>query len=153
MARHPQSDKTAFGVPELLSDSGSSLGSMLRHARLLRRLQARLAEFLDPELAAHFQVANIRQNRLVLIAPSAAWVTRLRMQAPEALRSLQQAGYPEIESIDVRVAPLAEIRSDSRRRRPLTPAARRALDQMERLTAADDEDPDNRPVDRRDRRS
>ena len=94
---------------------------------------------LDPQLAAHFQVATVRENRLILISPSASWATMLRMQAPQLIRSLQRAGYSEIEHIDIRVAPLVEQRASSRKRRALSPAAQQALDLMAKLEA-DDED-------------
>jgi hypothetical protein len=89
-------------------------------------------------LASHFQVATVRENRLILISPSASWATMLRMQAPQLIRSLQRAGQSEIEHIDIRVAPLIDQQAVKRKRRALSPAARQALDLMAHLE--DDED-------------
>ena len=139
MARNPQSGKKPFRVSEVITDHGSSLGNLLKHANLLTHIEHLLASFLSPELAANFQVATIRENRLILISPSASWATMLRMQAPQLIRSLQQAGCPEIEHIDIRVAPLIEQHATERKRRTLSPAAQQALESMAKLEAEDEE--------------
>jgi len=139
MARHPQSGKKPFRISEVITDHGSSLGNLLRRANTLTQIEHLLAGFLSPELADGFQVATIRENRLILISPSASRATMLRMQAPQLIRSLQRAGYPEIEHIDIRVAPLVEQHATERKKRPLSPAARQALDFMAKLEAEDEE--------------
>jgi hypothetical protein len=133
MARFSQSGKRTLRVADVITDHGSALGKLLQRGSFLMQLQHLLSGFMDPALAAHFQVAATKDHKLVLIAPSASWATLLRMQAPELLGSLHQAGYTEIESIDVRVAPLAEQPVKSRRKRPLSPAAKQALNAMSRL--------------------
>jgi hypothetical protein len=133
MARKPQSGKKTFRVSEVITDHGSSLGVLLQRANMLIQIEHLLAGFLDPELAAHFQVGTIRENRLILISPSASWATMLRMQAAQLIKSLHRAGYTEIEHIDIRVAPLVEQRESSRKRRALSPAAQQALDLMAQL--------------------
>jgi hypothetical protein len=94
---------------------------------------------VDPGLAAQFQVANVRENRMILISPSASWATRLRMQAPRLVKSLQQAGYSEIEHIDIRVAPLVERPVDVRQRKPLSQAAIQAFELMGQLKSDETE--------------
>jgi hypothetical protein len=146
MTRFPQSDNTAVSLSDLLADQGSDLGSLLRRADLLAQLQQLLAGSLDPALAARFQVANIRQSRLVLLAPSAAWATRLRMQAPQLLKALHGAGFPQVERVDVRIdvssglgaAPLAGRPTDKPRSKEMSPAARQAFDRMSRLWDKDE---------------
>ena len=133
MTRFSQSGKHSLRVAEIITDHGSALGKLLKRGSFLMQLQHLLSGFLDPALAAHFQVAATRDHKLVLVAPSASWATLLRMQAPNLLGSLHQAGYTEIESIEVRVAPLVEQPVKERRKRPLSPAARQALDAMSRL--------------------
>ena len=139
MARNPQSGKKTFRVSEVIRDHGSSLGTLLRRAGLLTQVEQSLAGFMDPELAAHFQVATIRENRLILISPSASWATLLRMQAAQLIKFLHQTGHTEIEHIDIRVAPLIEQHVLSRKRRELSPAARQALGSMARLDSDDKE--------------
>jgi len=139
MTKVPQSGKKVFRVSEVITDHGSSLGKLLRRASLLMQIEHLLQRGLDARLAAHFQVGTIRENRLILISPSASWATMLRMQAPQLIKSLQKAGYTHLEHIDIRVAPLVEPRASLRKRRALTPAAQQALDQMAQIEA-DDED-------------
>ena len=135
MTRVPQSGKKVFRVSEVITDHGSSLGILLRRASMLMQIEQLLAGFMESRLAVNFQVATIRENRLILISPSASWATMLRMQAPQLIKSLHRAGHTEIEHIDIRVAPLVEQRASSRKRRPLSPAAQQALDFMARFKA------------------
>ena len=107
------------------------------------QLEQLLASVVDAELAAHFQVAALRENRLILVSPTAAWATRLRMQAPQVIGALRQRGYTGIEHIDIRVAPLVEQSGEKRLKKPLSPAAQHALEVMAHL-GADTEDSDGR---------
>jgi hypothetical protein len=133
MTRSSQSNKKPQRLSEVISDHSTSLGSLLKRASLLMQLEHLLADHLDPELADQFQLATIRAGRMVLITPAAAWATRLRMQVPELIGALQQAGYPDIERIDVRVAPLVEQDAEKRTKRELSQAARQALEAMSRI--------------------
>jgi len=135
MARHPQSDRSAVVPSDILSKRGSSLGAVLSHARLLLQLQNLLTGSVDPSLANQFQVANLRQNRLVLLAPSAAWSTRLRMETPNLLGILHRAGHADVHDIEIRVAPLIEPPARTRDLKPLSAAATQALGSMARLKA------------------
>ena len=132
MARYPQSGKKSKRVADVLSDHGSNLGKLLKRGSLLMQLQHLLSGVLDPSLAKRFQVANVRDGKLVLVTPAAAWATLLRMQSHELIGALRQAGYRDIESIEVRIAPLIEQPESKRQKRPQSPAARRALEIMAR---------------------
>ena len=139
MARYPQSDRSAVPLSEILSSQESSLGGVLKRAQVLLQLQRLLAGSVDPSLANRFQVANIRQNRLILLTPSAAWATRLRMQVPQLLRILHQSGFTDLRDIETRVAPLVEHPAAEQAGKPLSEAARQALDLMARLGAKNEE--------------
>lgn len=139
MARIPQSGKKTFRVSEVITDHGTSLGILLQRANMLLRVEQLLSGFLDPETAVHFQVATIRENRLILVSPSASWATQLRMQAPQLVNRLSQAGFPEIEHIDIRVAPLTEQHADHKIKKALSPAARQALEAMARIETDSEE--------------
>jgi hypothetical protein len=133
MARLPQSDQSAPLISEILSDKGSELGAILDRTRLLLHLQQLLAGSLETSLASHFQVANIRRHRLILLAPSAAWATRLRLETAGLLESLHGAGFTAVREIEVRVAPLVKASAAPRTAKPLSAAARQALALMARL--------------------
>ena len=139
MARNPQSGKKIHRVSEVITDHGTSLGKLLQRANLLIKVEHIISDHLESAMAEHFQVGTIRENRLILISPSASWATKLRMEAPGILRSLHSSGYTQIEHVDIRVAPLVEQRETPRKRRPLSAAAQQALAQMSRLEA-DSED-------------
>lgn len=133
MARSQKSDKSARSPADILADPATSFGGLLERAGLLIRLERLLHSMIDPALAEHFRVANLRQNRLILLTPTAAWATRLRMVTPQLLESLRQSGHAGIEAIDIRVGPLPPDPPRSPGTRPLSSAAREALDLMSRL--------------------
>ena len=133
MTRLPQSGKTTQRVCEILNYPDSSLSNLLEHASYLMQLETLLTGLLDSDLAAQFQVAAARKNRLILISPSASWATRLRMQAPHLINSLHAAGVRQIEHIDIRVAPLARQVLGTRSKKPLSAVARQALGHMAHL--------------------
>ena len=133
VARNPQSGKQFHRVSDVITDHGTSLGKLLQRANLLIRIEHIIAANLDSATAEHFQVGTLRENRLILISPSASWATKLRMEAPGMLRSLHSGGYTQIEHIDIRVAPLVEQHQSPRKRRTLSRAARQALAQMGQL--------------------
>lgn len=139
MARHSKSGKKTKRVADVLSDHGSNLGRLLKRGSLLMQLQHLLSGLLDPSLENRFQVANVRDRTLVLVTPAAAWAALLRLQSHEMIRALREAGYPNIDRVEIRVAPLVEKPVAQRRERPLSPAARRALDTMARI-GSDKED-------------
>ena len=133
MARCPDYDKSALSSADIIADPSASFGSLLERARLLMRLERKLRTMIDEALADNFRVANLRQDRLILLAPTASWATRLRMAAPQLLESLQRSGYAGIESIEVRVGPLPPGPPAPLASRPLSSAAKEALDLMSRL--------------------
>ena len=134
-----QSGKKTLRVSDVLFDHGTSMGGLLRQASFLMQLEHRVAGCVDADLSAQLQVAALRDGRLTLVTPSATWATRLRMQAPQIIGALHEAGYSDVERIDVRVAPLFERPAATRLKKPLSPAAEQALEQMSRILA-DSED-------------
>lgn len=121
-------------MKEVVSDASTSLGSLFRHARTLAELDRLLTGFAEPGMAAMFQVANVRQQTLVLITPTAAWATRLRMNTPQMLDFLRQSGFDQLQTIEIRVAPLSRVKPRKRTRKKLSPAATETFEQYRQLT-------------------
>ncbi len=139
MARFPKSGKTILRVDDVISRPNTKLGSLVKRARFLIHLETLIRGFLDPDLAAQFQVVAARKNRLILISPTATWATRLRMHTPQLINSLHSVGMVDIEHIDIRVAPLVRQERVSRSRRSLSSAAKQALDHMAQFKGGDKE--------------
>ena len=135
MTRVPRSGKKAVRISEVITDHGASLGNLLQRANLLMQVERLVAGFLEADLASQFQVAAIRENRLILISPNAARATQLKLRAPQLIKSLNGAGHSEIEHIDIRVAPLTEQHAVLKKKKDLSPAARQALDIMAGIEA------------------
>ncbi len=134
MVRPPQTRDTAVSVGEVIADADNTLAVLLRHARSLSRVESLLAGQLGPEMAAQFQVAALRQDRLVLLAVTASWATRLRMQTEQMLHFLQASGYAYLRYVDIRVAPLHHELSKNPTLRQLSPAAELAFSLMSRMS-------------------
>jgi hypothetical protein len=125
-------------VEELISNPGKNtkknLGAFYDHARALAQLDSLISGLLDPDLATRFQVANLRQDHLILITPSASLATRLKLQVPEMLEFLHASGVNQIHDIEIRVAPLQKLQSEPKSRRETSAAAREAADLISQLT-------------------
>ena len=130
---------TITDINRTLADGNTSLGRLLKHAKELSRLDAVIHSFLDPDLAQQCQVAAFRDKILIMLSPSAAWATRLRMQLPQLHRHLQSSGYPDIGQIEVRISPLTRRSPEIRRRKTLSPAAQITFEQFAQLSLKADE--------------
>jgi hypothetical protein len=106
---------------------GAGFARLLAHARVLTRLDGILTSVLEPALAEHCQVADFRDNCLVVICSNASFATRLRMISQQLLESFREEGEPGIERVKIRVAPVNRPQPDVRTRQPLSPAALEAL--------------------------
>ena len=144
MVDSSKSVDVASRVGDIISDPGNSLSMLFRHAKSLTRVESVLASHTGPELAAQFKAASMDQDRLLLLASSASWATRLRMQTGQMLQFLQASGYAHLRYIDIRVAPLEPKPVDNPPvRRGLSPAAQLAFSLMSRMSGDPGDDPKN----------
>lgn len=112
------------------SGDGTALADVLRRAGKLRRLDQALRSRLPADLAGHVHVANVRAARLVVIADSAAWATRLRFHGGNILQDLRSPDGGELRRLDIQVRPHGiEPRPKRRAQRP-SPAACRNIESV-----------------------
>jgi hypothetical protein len=84
----------------------NSLGSLSDKATFLQRLNLAVKALLTTDLVAHCQVANVRDNVLILHLDGAAWATALHYQTTDLLAQLrQQKQYAAIKSIQYKIRP------------------------------------------------
>lgn len=114
-------------VSRLLEPSSGSLGSLMARARHLQKLDRQLESVLGEELASRVKAAALRDGCLVVVTPSAALATRLRMDRDSLLRALGHANRETIRELQVRVAPLSGWQPESRKPRRLPESARQCL--------------------------
>ena len=114
-------------VQSLMHNSNPGLGRLLAHARVLNRLDQILASILDPNLSCHCQVAEFKDNILILACSNATFATRIRMISPQLLDSFREESDVGIERIEIRIAPVNRPQPEVRKERTLSPAAVQAL--------------------------
>lgn len=141
MVQSPESQNTSTDIDEIIADADAAFAVLLRQARELAHLESLLSGHCLPDLINHFQVAVLRNDRLILQTPSAAWATRLRMQTATILPFLQASGYPQLRQIDIQVAPLCRQPTTEKVRKPLSAEAKIALGHMATLLGAPFTDP------------
>ena len=73
------------------------------HARKLAKYTRILRKILPIECHKHVEVANIRQQNLMLISDSPVWTTRLRQLSPQILQFLQENTASYITSGDEKI--------------------------------------------------
>jgi hypothetical protein len=130
MHNPPRYGRASKRVGELLDAGRSHLGKLIAHAREIDRLDRKLANLLEPAIAGQVRVAVRRGHSLVLLTPSAALATRLRLDSDQLAQSLRSAGEHWIGEIQVRVAPFAPAPAPQRPKRELPDAAKRALERF-----------------------
>jgi hypothetical protein len=131
MARSPQNRGSgAASVRDVISGSDSAFAMLLNQAKLLAEVESLLAGFAGQGELGHFQVTAMQQDRLVLITPTAAWATRLRMQTQAMLRFLRASGHAQLGHIEVLVAPIARPVATPKTPKKTSPAAELALNLM-----------------------
>lgn len=96
-----QYDSGARPVGEVISESTSAFGRLLKRARELERLNLRVLPLLDPKIAEHCRLANVSEGRMVFVCSSSACATRLRLQAPDLIKRMHELGLVDINVIKV----------------------------------------------------
>ena len=104
-----------------------AFGQLLAHARVLNRLDQKLTSIVDPTLSSHCQVAEFRDNCLILVCSNATFATRIRMISQQLLDSFREEGEFGIERIEIRIAPVNRPQPEVRKQRTLSSAAVQAL--------------------------
>ena len=94
-------------VGAILGEASSRLEQLLGRVEILRKLDQTIKQQLPEPMHAHCQVANIKENQLVIFADSQAWATRLRYQRNELISSLKKSPeFARINDIEIKVRSL-----------------------------------------------
>ncbi len=111
--------------------------SLIERAMQLHALDRQLRQSLSEPLASHVRLGNLRQNRLVFLADTSAWASRLRLHSSLLLEVARAAGAPVTE-IAVKVATMRPVPPDAAPPARLSQAARETL--LAAAAATTDED-------------
>jgi len=119
-------------VYKTLLRKNSEVAHLITQSRYLLHLTQRLKSVLDTELAPHFQVASLQHSHLVLVTSSAAWATRLRLQAHGlvAILSHQLTEFQGLKSIEVKILPARVPPTPPPQQREISPQAAANLNAM-----------------------
>ena len=90
--------------PRNITDCGN-LGALLDRSKILQDLDRQLRQRLPPTLAEQVHLGNVRGERIVFVASSAAWASRLRMEQTTILRLARTLGVPA-RLLTIKVVPL-----------------------------------------------
>lgn len=116
----PPPRRTGSG-PKSLTECGP-FAKLARKASELEALDRALRQTLPSPLREQVRFANLRDGRLVFLAPSPAVASRLRLMQTQILAAAHaigvRAGY-----LTVKVAPLPPAETVPDRSKPLSPAA------------------------------
>lgn len=124
--------------PMPLVDCGS-FATLARKAGTLEALDRALRQTLPSPLREQVRFADLRNDRLVFLASSPAWASRLRLMQTQILATARAIGTCA-SSVTVKVAPQPPVATAPDRSKPLSPAAATHL----RAAAASLSDPELR---------
>lgn len=100
-----------------------SLDTIAARARALDRLDGKLRRLLPETLARECHLADLRNGRLVFIATSSTWATRLRLHQDKLLTEARAATGSTVELFAVKVAPLPPVPPEPAMAKPLSTTA------------------------------
>lgn len=110
----------------------NDIAGLAARAGALADLGARLSRVLPSALAAQVRFADLRDGKLVFLASSAAWATRLRYTQALVLEAARQLGFKAVELV-VKVAPEPPASQPKAPSSPLSESAARHLDLAAKL--------------------
>jgi hypothetical protein len=126
--------------PKSIVDCGS-FATLAKRAGVLEALDRALRQTLPSPLREQVRFADLRNSRLVFLASSPAWATRLRLMQTQILAAAHAIGT-SASSVTVKVVPQPPLVIEPERSKPLSPAAAAHL----QATAASLSDPELRDL-------
>ncbi len=117
----PPRRRTASGLVPIAECA--ALDTLASRARALDALDGRLRHHLPATLARECRLADVRDGRLVFLATSPAWATRVRMHQAVLLAEARAAVGDAVGHIVVKVAALPPVPPEPARRKPLSATA------------------------------
>jgi hypothetical protein len=88
-----------------ISNDDAGLSGLLRQVHIYQALDAQLQQRLPEALKNHVHVACVRDQTLVLVAESAGWATRARLEADQWLHQLKPLWPKALTNCQVVVGP------------------------------------------------
>jgi hypothetical protein len=118
------------------------VAALAQRARALDALDRKLRQPLPDALRRQCCLADVRAGRLVFLATSSVWATKLRLHQAAIMAEARVVSGLKIEKFAVKVAPLPPVPPEQIRRKPLSNAAAEHLKTAARSLA----DPELRAV-------
>jgi len=117
-------------ISRILTARDGKLQSLLERALYFEALSHVLREVLDPALAKHITLANLRGDTAIVAADTPAWLTKIRYQAPVILQQLKrQPGLGAINKVQFKVQPPDQSQAlQPVRRATLSPSSAQVLE-------------------------
>src|ERR1700722_5297691 len=101
----------------------SPVAALAQRARALDALDRQLRQPLPEPLRRHVRLADISADRLVFLASSSAWASKLRFHQTAILANARQVSGLPTAKFAVKVAPLPPVPPEQIRRKPLSKIA------------------------------
>jgi len=107
--------------PKSVTEFGP-IAALAKRAGELEALDRALRQTLPSPLREQVRFANLRDGRLVFLAPTPAWASRLRLSQAQILSTAHALGV-HANAVTVKVAPLPPAQTEPDRTKPLSAAA------------------------------
>ncbi|EIL91207.1 MULTISPECIES: DUF721 domain-containing protein [Rhodanobacter] len=117
----PATSRRRDNGPKSLVDCGS-FATLAQKAESLEALDRALRQTLPSPLREQVRFANLRHDRLVFLASSPGWASRLRLMQTQILAAAHAIGT-RASSVTVKVVPQPPAATPPDRSKPLSPAA------------------------------
>lgn len=132
----PQSPEQSF--------QGYRVAGLWKRALSLGRLDDALRPHMPPALADHCRVANVNDGTLVIVVDSPVWFSRVRLSQAALLEAARRIGL-QVSRISIKAGaaavppPTGEAATEQRQARPVSPAARQAIEDVMKMLGKEGE--------------
>jgi hypothetical protein len=117
----PELSRRRRGGPQSLVDCGA-FATLAQRAGALQALDRALRQTLPSPLREQVRFADLRQGRLVFLASTPAWASRLRLAQTTILASARAVGV-QAHAVRVKVVDVEHESVPTERRKTLSPSA------------------------------
>lgn len=121
-----QSPRPSASGPRAVAEC-DAVAALAKRARELDELDGRLRQMLPETLRDQVRLADVRNGRIVFLAPSPAWASRLRLAQAQILDAARAIGT-QAGSVVVKVAPPSAAPEPEQTKR--TPLSRATADHL-----------------------
>lgn len=93
-------------ISDILHDDTTQLGALLKNVFRYNQLDDNIEQYIPANIASHVRLGAYHKGKLILLAESGSWATKLSYMVPELRETFRKnPDWAGLKNIEVKVAP------------------------------------------------